>query len=535
MKNKLLSVALSAVLTLSVGMAAFADGIDYSVNYDYSNSLATVTVNSQGDEYLTLQVLDKDKTFTDISQDDIIYIAQQTADEAGKYSFKIDYDVSSYEYNASIASSKGQDAQFTLLLIDPEDLDNAVTALNTAAKEDKFDDFAKVINDDRLVLNYRFKLSDDKILSTELNDYFAYVKANELKSSEQTDNAKVFNTFIAAYHLNNTSIDTIKGIEDKLYTSDTALTDKYNSIVISDEIAKYFTGKLSGNSIHTLDDYDKWYKKALVLTGIRYAKGYGEVESLLDNYGSLFGITDTAKSDVYTDMAGKDYTAANLKSSYEALVDKYDTGTSSSPSKKGGGSYSMDYTNIQTEPTPVKVDFEDIDGVQWASEAIHALTDKGIINGTSAVTFSPDDNVTREQFAKILVIALGLDDNQPSGNAFGDVSDESWYCKYVNIAADNGIVKGIGNGMFGVGSSIIREDMCVMLHNALKLRGNTASIVQTTFDDRDDISAYALEAVETLYGMGAVNGMSDTTFAPGGFATRAQAAKIVYGVLDKLQ
>ena len=285
MKNKLLSVALSAVLTLSVGMAAFADGIDYSVNYDYSNSLATVTVNSQGDEYLTLQVLDKDKTFTDISQDDIIYIAQQTADEAGKYSFKIDYDVSSYEYNASIASSKGQDAQFTLLLIDPEDLDNAVTALNTAAKEDKFDDFAKVINDDRLVLNYRFKLSDDKILSTELNDYFAYVKANELKSSEQTDNAKVFNTFIAAYHLNNTSIDTIKGIEDKLYTSDTALTDKYNSIVISDEIAKYFTGKLSGNSIHTLDDYDKWYKKALVLTGIRYAKGYGEVESLLDNYG----------------------------------------------------------------------------------------------------------------------------------------------------------------------------------------------------------------------------------------------------------
>ena len=46
---------------------------------------------------------------------------------------------------------------------------------------------------------------------------------------------------------------------------------------------------------------------------------------------------------------------------------------------------------------------------------------------------------------------------------------------------------------------------------------------------------YALDAVAALYKMGIVNGVSETEFAPLDGATRAQAAKIVYGVLDLIQ
>ena len=58
---------------------------------------------------------------------------------------------------------------------------------------------------------------------------------------------------------------------------------------------------------------------------------------------------------------------------------------------------------------------------------------------------------------------------------------------------------------------------------------------EPTFDDMGQISDYALDAVAALYKMGIVNGVSETEFAPLDGATRAQAAKIVYGVLDLIQ
>ena len=90
LKTKLLSGIMAAIISMSISIAAYADGIEYSVSYDYANSSVTVTVDSLGDEYITMQVLDKDKTFVGVALDDVIYMAQKTADEPGKYSFKID-------------------------------------------------------------------------------------------------------------------------------------------------------------------------------------------------------------------------------------------------------------------------------------------------------------------------------------------------------------------------------------------------------------------------------------------------------------
>lgn len=188
-----------------------------------------------------------------------------------------------------------------------------------------------------------------------------------------------------------------------------------------------------------------------------------------------------------------------------------------------------------SQAVPVTKSFNDIDNYEWAMTGILALADRGIINGVSADRFDPSRNITREEFVKILVGALGLSNAEYHGNRFSDAQDSDWFTTYINIAAEAGIVKGIGNGMFGTGSNITRQDMAVMLYNALKFRSVSVATDGFRFADDGEIAPYAKEAVGVLHAMGAINGMTETTFVPKGFATRAQAAKIVYSVLKVLQ
>ena len=88
--------------------------------------------------------------------------------------------------------------------------------------------------------------------------------------------------------------------------------------------------------------------------------------------------------------------------------------------------------------------------------------------------------------------------------------------------------------MFGTGQNITRQDMAVMLYNALQYRNVNMTTDGFKFDDDWQIADYAKPAVGALHAMGAINGVTETTFEPLGLATRAQAAKIIYSVLNEL-
>ena len=74
-----------------------------------------------------------------------------------------------------------------------------------------------------------------------------------------------------------------------------------------------------------------------------------------------------------------------------------------------------------------------------------------------------------------------------------------------------------------------------MVCNALKSKGKDLPNAELAFEDKDIISDYAIDSVAALYKLGVVNGISETQFDPQGKATRAQAAKIIYGVLNDLK
>lgn len=90
------------------------------------------------------------------------------------------------------------------------------------------------------------------------------------------------------------------------------------------------------------------------------------------------------------------------------------------------------------------------------------------------------------------------------------------------------------DGRFGVGEAISREDMAVMVYRAIgetgvSLPGNDG---ERTFDDEAAIADYARKAVSGLAGAGIVNGKHGNVFDHAGTTTRAEAAVLLYRLLE---
>jgi len=188
---------------------------------------------------------------------------------------------------------------------------------------------------------------------------------------------------------------------------------------------------------------------------------------------------------------------------------------------------------ILLEEQTLATTFKDLDTVPWAQEYIEKLAALGIVKGVEEGIFAPNNNVTREEFAKMLVTAFGFAD-ETARTQLTDVSPDAWYYPYVSVAEKFEIVKGIGTE-FGVGQNITRQDMAVMAYRAAQKANiwlkevNEAQI----FADAAEIADYAIESVTAMQKAGIINGVEGNRFAPDENATRAQAAKIIYLLIQQ--
>lgn len=184
-------------------------------------------------------------------------------------------------------------------------------------------------------------------------------------------------------------------------------------------------------------------------------------------------------------------------------------------------------------PLHADVTFEDIKYAEWAREYIEALAAREIVNGRLDGNFHPDDNITREEFIKMLSGAFNFADENAECS-FTDVDKNAWYYKYVAGAEAAGITGGIGDNKFGVGMLITRQDMVVMAYRAAQAAGIeiTAKMSVSGFSDFADIAGYAREAVRSMKAAEIIKGLPGNRFAPRGNSTRAEAAKIVYLLMD---
>ena len=180
-------------------------------------------------------------------------------------------------------------------------------------------------------------------------------------------------------------------------------------------------------------------------------------------------------------------------------------------------------------PTPgTGLPFTDVPADRWSYPYIKQLYDAGVVSGTSATTFEPTANVTRAQFVTMIAGLAGADVSGYASGPFDDVQAGSWYAPYVNWAAASGIVSGTSATTFEPAAEISRQDMAVMLYNYAQQAG--VQLDQTTvtpFTDEGSIAAYALPAVQALHSAGVISGMPDGSFQPQTTTTREQACVVL--------
>ncbi len=184
-----------------------------------------------------------------------------------------------------------------------------------------------------------------------------------------------------------------------------------------------------------------------------------------------------------------------------------------------------------TEPVPVTPVpgqlFSDVPASHWASEAIKELSELGCISGYPDGTFKPENRITRAEFAVVLVKAYNI--NVAAGKVFDDTAGH-WAGDYIASAYAAGIVSGYDENSFGPDDPITREQMAVLI---VKAAGLPSAAGEPQFTDSAAISGWAKGAVATAAENGIINGYPDGTFRPQGNATRAEAVTVIVKALSK--
>jgi hypothetical protein len=182
--------------------------------------------------------------------------------------------------------------------------------------------------------------------------------------------------------------------------------------------------------------------------------------------------------------------------------------------------------------------FDDITGLD-AQKAIEALASRGIINGVSDTAYEPDRNMTRAEFATIVVRALGL--APATKRAFTDVAETSWYDAYVGTAYTYGIVSGTSETTFAPEATITREEATTMVARAAKLCGMDTEMTDTEtrdmlaqFADYTTSADWAREALAFCYKQGILP-QDDLNIEPKAAITRSEIAAMLYRMLIKAE
>ena len=182
-----------------------------------------------------------------------------------------------------------------------------------------------------------------------------------------------------------------------------------------------------------------------------------------------------------------------------------------------------------------KFPFTDVPQIagNWKYESVYHVWEGGIMNGISGTTlFRPDHPLTRAMFATVLYRMAGSPAVTYS-DRFTDVVDGEWYSKAIIWANEKKIVDGYTNGSYGINDNITREQIAKMLYLYGSLQGYKVDgkAALDSFTDASDVSGWAVNfmrwAVDAQMITGKPNGDGSFRLDPKGEATRAECAKML--------
>ena len=165
--------------------------------------------------------------------------------------------------------------------------------------------------------------------------------------------------------------------------------------------------------------------------------------------------------------------------------------------------------------------FLDVPADLWYADAVRFVRDAGLMVGTSDTSFSPDSAFTRAQLAVVLYRIAG-EPAVSGSDSFTDTDPGTWYSDAILWAEQKGVVRGIGNSLYGTNMPVTQEQMAVMLW---RMEGQPAAA------EASDSSSYAAVAAGWIRSTGIAPESEYYSFAPRSNASRAQIASILNGYI----
>lgn len=183
-------------------------------------------------------------------------------------------------------------------------------------------------------------------------------------------------------------------------------------------------------------------------------------------------------------------------------------------------------------------DFDDV-RTHWAQTEVNNISARLDLQGNGGNTFAPNRNVTRAEFAEIVVLGLGLMRQEEPKTTFDDVTATAWYRNAISIASEFGIVLGYNDGAFRGNQTITREEGMAMIARGYQLIKPGHAISETEisrllagYEDAFQVARWARPSVATLLSTDIVQGSGDKGLTPKSTMTRAETVALMQRLLQ---
>ncbi|WCN37300.1 cadherin-like beta sandwich domain-containing protein [Aneurinibacillus uraniidurans] len=183
------------------------------------------------------------------------------------------------------------------------------------------------------------------------------------------------------------------------------------------------------------------------------------------------------------------------------------------------------------------VAFQDVEH-HWAKATVNDMGSRMVIGGVRNDKFNPDQDITRAEFAAIVVRGLGLKP-ESSSSPFTDVKTTDWYSSTVQTAYVSKLIGGFTDGTFRPNDKITREQAMVIIAKAMKttglqtkLQAKEAGELLQPFTDANKASEWAKSSLADCLQAGLISGRNGKQLAPKEYITRSEVAALVQRLLQ---
>lgn len=191
----------------------------------------------------------------------------------------------------------------------------------------------------------------------------------------------------------------------------------------------------------------------------------------------------------------------------------------------GNKSDKSNEVEVTLAPVSSRKVFSDVAASSWYAPFVAKLDAHNIASGYADGTFRPNEKVTRAEFTKMIVLAMGWEVETPTATSFPDVAEGGWAHAYAECGKAHGVLDGYMDGSFRPNNPIKREEAAKIVARTLNLPDGASSL-------KDVNSSWAKGFINSCVTAGIIDGYpQDSTFRPKNNTTRAEASAMIARML----